>query len=411
MTARHDAIERHLGARPQEAVAFLAELVKVPSDTPPGDNAVHAGRAAELLAGLGFEVERHPVPPQLVAAAGLRSIVNLVVRQRLGDGPTVALNAHGDVVPPGEGWTRPPYGAEIQDGRMYGRGVAVSKSDFATYAFALAALRELAACGERVRGTVELHFTYDEELGGELGPRWLLENGVTRPDFAICAGFSYGIVTAHNGCLQMEATLHGRSAHAAIPESGVDALQAATGVLTDLYSSAAALTGTRSSTPGIAHPTLTVGRIEGGIHTNVVPGRVTLRMDRRVIPEEDPSKVEADLRRLLETSAARHKGIRLETRRLLMADALRPIPGQERLVESLRGHGTRIFGEPVAANGVPLYTDARHYSAAGIPVVLYGAGPRTIEESNAKRADENILLEDLRRATIVVACALSDLLG
>lgn len=407
MSARHEAIERWLAGREKDAAAFLAELVKVPSDTPPGDNVRPAERAAELLTGLGFEVERHPIPREAAEAAGLRSVTNLVVRHRFGDGPTVALNAHGDVVPPGEGWTKPPYGAEIHHGRMYGRGVAVSKSDFATYAFALAALRQ---AGAKLKGVVELHFTYDEEMGGEIGPGWLLEKGISRPDFAVCAGFSYAIVTAHNGCLQLEVTLHGRSAHAGIPQTGIDALRAATGVLSDLYASTAELGKARSRTKGIEHPTLNVGRIDGGTNTNVVPGRVTLRLDRRIIPEEDPAHVEAGLRALIEKSAARHAGIRLEVKRLLLAQPLVPIAGQERLVEVLQGNATRVFGEPIGANGVPLYTDARHYSAAGIPVVLYGAGPRTIEESNAKRADENVLLADLHRATRVVACAVADLL-
>ena len=407
----HAALEAWLEARHDDAVAFLAELVKVPSDTPPGDNAAHARRAAELLAAMGFEVERHEVPADVVAAAGLRSITNLVVRHRFGAGPTLALNAHGDVVPPGGGWTRDPYGAAVADGRMYGRGVAVSKSDFATYAYAAAALKAMHGQGHALRGSVELHFTYDEEIGGALGPEWLLARGITRPDLAICAGFSYGIVTAHNGCLQLEAVLRGRSAHAAIPDTGVDALQAAVAVLADLYASRGALGGIRSRVPGIAHPTLNVGRIDGGVHTNVVPDRVMFRVDRRIVPEEDPAAVETALRQLLEKSARRSAGIELEMRRLLLADPLRPIPGQERLVAALQRHATRIFGEPVPALGVPLYTDARHYARAGIPVVLYGAGPRTIEDSNAKRADENLRLEDLRRATRVVACAAADLLG
>lgn len=102
--------------------AFLAELVKVPSDNPPGDCAPHAERAAALLEGLGFAVERHPVPQDIVRANGTVSATNLVVRHRFGEGgPVVALNAHGDAVPPSEGWTRDPYGAEVVDGWMAGR--------------------------------------------------------------------------------------------------------------------------------------------------------------------------------------------------------------------------------------------------------------------------------------------------
>jgi acetylornithine deacetylase/succinyl-diaminopimelate desuccinylase-like protein len=175
---------------------LLAALVRVPTDNPPGDCAAHAERTRGLLQSLGFAVETHPVPPAAVRAAGMISAVNLIVRQRFGEGgPCVALNAHGDVVPPGLGWTRDPYGAEIvsdpsQGPTMYGRGVAVSKSDFATYGYALRALQTLVAGGLALNGTVELHFTYDEEAGGEIGPRWLLEQRLSRPDYAICAGYS-----------------------------------------------------------------------------------------------------------------------------------------------------------------------------------------------------------------------------
>ena len=389
-------------------VRLLAELVKLPSDNPPGDCARHAERAAILLEELGLTVERHPVPDDLVRANGMLSAINLIVRARFGEGPTVALNTHGDVVPPGEGWSADPYGAEIRDGWMYGRGVAVSKSDFATYAYALLALRSL---GLPLAGTAELHLTYDEEAGGAIGPKWLLERGLTRPDFAISAGFSYGIVTAHNGCLHLEALITGRSAHAARPETGHDALEAATRVLRALYDHRQGLSAIRSAVEGIASPTLVVGLIKGGINTNVVPDAVTLRLDRRIIPEEDGERVERELHALIQGSVAELPGIRCEVRRIMLAAPLKPVPGLERLMEPLRRNAEAVFGERVPTYGVPLYTDARHYAAAGIPTVLYGAGPRTLAEANAHAADERLALADLRKATEVVALTLYDLLG
>jgi len=391
----------------EEEVAFLRELVRVPTDTPPGDNARHAERAAELLGAMGFTVERFPVDGEAVRAAGLTSLTNLIVRRRFGAGPVIALNAHGDVVPPGEGWTRPPYAGVIEDGRMYGRGVAVSKSDFATYTFALRALERL---GRPLGGTVELHFTYDEEYGGLLGPGYLLRTGATRPDLAIGAGFSYAVVTAHNGCLQLEVTVRGKAAHAAMPQTGADALAAAVAVLEALYREREGYAAIRSRVPGIDSPTLTVGRIEGGINTNVVPDKVSLRLDRRIIAEEDPAEVETRLMEVISGAVKGRPGISVDIRRLLLARPLVPLPGHERLVAAIGARASAVFGEPVGATGTPLYTDARLYGEAGVPVVLYGAGPRSILEANAKRADENLLLEDLRRATIVVASALCDLL-
>ncbi len=87
----------------------------MPSDNPPGDCAAHAERARQLLEGLGFKVEAHAVPAAAAAAVGMTSATNLIVRHRFGDGPTIALNAHGDVVPPGLGWRVDPYSAKVED--------------------------------------------------------------------------------------------------------------------------------------------------------------------------------------------------------------------------------------------------------------------------------------------------------
>jgi len=409
MTTPHDRLDRWIAAHFDEQVRFLQELVRVPTDTPPGDNAPHAERTAELLAGFGLEAEAHPVPAADVHAQGMQSITNLIVRRRYADGGRViALNAHGDVVPPGDGWTHDPYAGEVADGRLYGRAAAVSKSDFATYTFALRALESL---GAPLKGGVELHFTYDEEFGGELGPGWLLRKGLTGANLLIAAGFSYEVVTAHNGCLQMEVTVHGRMAHAAIPHTGVDALQAAVHILQALYERNVHYQGITSKVPGITHPYLNVGRIEGGTNTNVVPGKVVLRLDRRMIPEEKPAEVEAEVRRVIAEAAAARPGVTVDVRRLLLAHPLQPLPGNRPLVEALQRHGQAVFGEAIPTSGTPLYTDVRLYCAEGIPAVIYGAGPRTVLESNAKRADEHVELADLQRATRVVARTLYDLLA
>jgi len=409
-------LDTWIDAHFDEEVAFLQQLVRVPTDTPPGNNAPHAERTAELLRDFGFEAEQHPVPAQQVKDYGLESITNLIVRRRYGNdnsrdndsGLTIALNAHGDVVPPGEGWTHDPYGGEIEDGKLYARAAAVSKSDFASFTFAL---RALEAVARPAKGSVELHFTYDEEFGGLLGPGWLLQQGLTRPDLMIAAGFSYEVVTAHNGCLQMEVTVHGKMAHAAIPSTGVDALQGAVHILNALYAQNALYRQQTSAVEGIDHPYLNVGRIEGGTNTNVVPGKVVFKLDRRMIPEENPVEVEASIRQVIADAAAGFDGITVDIKRLLLANSMRPLAGNQPLVDAIQKHGEALFGEPIKAMGTPLYTDVRLYGEAGIPGVIYGAGPRTVLESHAKRSDERLVLEDLRRATKVIARTLSDLLA
>ncbi len=397
-----------IAARSGDRAAFLAKLVQTPSSNPPGDCAAIADVATELLENLGLAVERHMVPEDLVRGAGMVSATNLVVRRRFGDGPVIALNAHGDVVAPGEGWTHPPFAAEVVDGVMYGRGVAVSKADFATYAFALLALQSVA---EHMMGTVELHFTFDEEAGGLIGPKLLLDQAIVKPDYCISAGLAYSVVTAHNGVLHLEVTIRGKSAHAAAPETGHDALQAMTEVLAALYEERKEYAGRVSKYAGIGHPNLTVGLISGGINTNVVPDKVTIRLDRRITPEEDPAQVEAHLRLVIAKSVRDFPGIKSEIARVLLASPLRQLPGAEVLIEPLRRHGKEILGEEPKVEGVPLYTDARLYAEAGIPTVGYGAGPRSFLEANGHRADEQLKLSDLTAATSIVALSLAEILA
>lgn len=405
-------LDSWIDAHFDEQLRFLQELVRVPTDTPPGNNAPHAERLAELLKAMGFDAEKYPVPADEVKAYGLQTLTNLIVRRPYGSGRTIALNAHGDVVPPGEGWTKDPYGGEIENGKMYGRATAVSKSDMSSFTFAVRALESL---GLPLKGGVELHFTYDEEFGGEKGPGWLLAKGLTQPDLMIAAGFSYQVVTAHNGCLQMEVTVNGKSGHAAVPDTGIDALQAAVQIMNALYAQNTLYKSVRSQVQGITHPYLNIGQIAGGTNTNVIPGRVSFKLDRRMIPEENPVEVEARIRQVI-ADAARDfstqsgKTVDVQVQRILMCHAMRPLPGNKPLVDALVKHASELFGEPIPALGTPLYTDVRLYVERGIPGVIYGAGPRTVGDSNAKRADEHIDLEDLRRATKVVARTLLDLL-
>jgi succinyl-diaminopimelate desuccinylase len=209
----------------------------------------------------------------------------------------------------------------------------------------------------------------------------------------------------------MEVTVHGKMAHAAIPDSGIDAMQAAVRILSALYAQNTLYKQISSEVEGITHPYLNVGLIEGGTNTNVVPGRVSFKLDRRMIPEENPAEVEATLRKIIADTVGQTPGISVDVKRMLLANALQPLAGNKPLVDAIQKHGQTVFGEVIPAMGTPLYTDVRLFCEAGIPGVIYGAGPRTVLESNAKRADEHLNLEDLRRATKVIARSLSDLLS
>jgi acetylornithine deacetylase/succinyl-diaminopimelate desuccinylase-like protein len=227
---------------------------------------------------------------------------------------------------------------------------------------------------------------------------------------AISAGFSYSIVNAHNGCLHLEIKLIGKSAHAAAPHTGHDALEAMTGVLQAIYDYRDTLKNIRSNVPGIDSPAITVGLISGGINTNVVPDECTIRIDRRLIPEEDAEKVEAEIRQLVHEKAKEYEGIRVEIKQILLARSFGPTPVDTPLVQTLGANWKEIMDGELEIHGIPLYTDGRHFAEAGIPTVLFGAGPRTLLEANGHRADEHVRVGDLVKATKIVALTLYDLL-
>ncbi len=410
----NDVIAAFLTAEEDRQISFLADLLKMPTDNPPGDCAAHAELACSLLEELGFEVECHTVPQETVGAAGMISVTNLIVRHRFGDGPRIVLNAHGDVVPPGLGWKHDPYGAEIEETeegrRIYGRGAAVSKSDFATYTWALLALKKLANEGAAFAGTVELLFTYDEEIGGTVGPQWILEQGLSNPDYVICAGFSHTVVFTLKGCLHLEVVVTGKMGHAAEPERATDALEATNSVLAKIYESRKELSKIETDLPGIGSPTIVVGKIDGGINTNVVPDRVTFKIDRRVLPEESMDVVEQDLTKLIEDAVAAFPGTTVSVNRIVAAGPLLPQPGWENMADALRRAVLDLTGEEISYSGAKLFTDARLYAEKGIPTILYGAGPHTLAEAGGHNSDENLKISDLRLGTEAVTRAVAELL-
>ncbi|MGG1397622.1 ArgE/DapE family deacylase [Bacillus salipaludis] len=398
-----------------EMIGFLQKLVQTPSDNPSGDCYPLASLLHQQLCKLGFDdVSLLEVDKEEVEAAGMISLANVLARFKFGSGEktNIVLNAHGDVVPPGLGWSVDPYGGEIIDGKMFGRGVAVSKSDIAAYTYALLALKQ-AGIERQLQGRVDLAFTFDEETGGELGPKWLLDHGYIQPDLAIAAGFTYSAVNAHNGCLHFEIKTTGKSAHAALPHTGVDAIEATTHILNALYEYRQTLSTKKSVVPGIDHPTLVVGLISGGINTNVVPDECKIRIDRRLIPDEDEVRAEAELREIVHQAAASIKGLKVEMNKILHAKSFGPVAEDSPLIAALGSNWELIMkgkGE-LSINGVPIYADARHFFEEDIPTIMFGVGPKMLEEANGHRADENIRLDDLLDATKIIACTLYDLLS
>jgi len=375
-----ERIRETLVARRAGQFQFLAELVGAGADV--------SDMTAQALRDLGFGVERHAVPEE---EAGVPGIVNLVVRHEFASGPVVALGAAGAG---GDGET-----AEIKSGAIFGLGV-VGKADLVVFAHALAALRD---AEPELSGTVELHFTFDSSADGDLGTAWLLKNGIVNPDYAITSGITYAIGTSAMGDLQLQVDLEPMQAGGT-----ADPMEAASGVMNALYKVRDDCRTIHSAIAGIDHPTLVIGHIEGGSRPDQKPNQVSFTLDRGLIPDEDTSTVEVELTALIAEAVSRFDGIVCRIRRVKLALPMQPGPGTDKLSGCLERQAAEVLGGPVWVYGVPYDPGSRHYAAFGIPTVLYGAGPGTPEEGRIGAADERLVLDDLRKATEVVALALAE---
>ncbi len=400
-------IREILVARRAGQFEWLADLVKTPSENAlmggavggPGDMTAISALTAEALHELEFGVERHPVTPE--TPDGAAEITNLVVRHEFAAGPVVALVAHGDSRPCQNRnlWSVDPFGAEIRDGVFYGLG-ALAKADLTVYGHALAALRD---ARPDLSGTVELHFTFDGEADGLWGSKWLLDNSIVNPDYALGSGYSYGIGTSSTGDLQLRVVIETMASG-----EPADPMEAASRMMDALYALRRTYPSIQSEIPGIGSPSLVIGQIEGGERPDLAPGRVEFTMERRLLPEEDPAAVEQHLTALIGDEASRTGGIVCRVNRIKLSRPMKPGPGTDNLAGVLERRSSAGMGVPVPVYGVPFGAPTRHYAAMGIPSVLYGAGPETSSNVSPGGPDEYLVLDDLRKATEIVALTLAE---
>jgi len=402
-TAVHGEPDGWLSQCHSDLVQFLVDMVSIPSDNPPGDCAAIAERVEHELKDLGFSTERHDVPRPQTALAAPTLLAWLGPPT---DSPRVLLNAHIDVIPPGEGWSVDPYGGCVVDGRVLGRGAAVSKSDVAVYAYALAAARRRLGTP---RATAVLAITSDEETGGDVGPAWLVGPRGLKPDMAITAGVTHRVGIAHNGCIQGKVFINGRSSHAAMPSRRADPLRVTSDVLAALYRHDEELVTRRSTIPGIERATITVTSLHAGDVQGVTAGSAELGIDRRVTPEESLDDALAELRTVLGAVDAADCTVTLEPS--LVVPALTPVEGQAELAALIQSSAHEVLGSEIPLSGVPIFSDARWFGNAGIPTVMFGAGPADLTEARGHAADENVRIDDVIAASHILAESLVSLLG
>ena len=393
------SISEYLVGRRADQFALLSGLVRVNSENPPGDMAAISDKLQAVLATLDMEAET-------LASGNLR--VRIGFGDAPDDGPSLALCAHVDTPPVGAEWTRDPCGAEIESGRMFGRGASDGKGDLAAYLFALAAIRD---CQADLAGTVDILITFDGATGGERGARRMLADGEMNPDFVVVPGTARAIGTTATGVLDMDVEVQGMAAPAGVPTSGADAMEGAASIMTALYRHRDTLGKHTSDIEGIGSPTLVITEVRGGEGALLVPDRVTLLVDRRLLPEEDAGAVERELTNIIGRAVVAAPGVRCKVRRRRLLPAAVPGTAVAQLVSDIQDEGERIADGRPGLYGAAFETPLRDFAAAGIPTVMYGAGGIESGRLTAVRANESLDLDDLRIATEVLANVIGRMLA
>jgi len=387
--------------------SLLKKLVQTGTETRSDQLIKASEKVAGLLEVLEFEVERHAPDAARIEAQGAQPMQNLVARKQFGEGPVLAFVCHIDTVEAHPSWTFEPLAADIVDGRMYGLGAVSGKGDLAAQVYAVLSLMQI---GAPLKGTIELHISFDGESGGSLGAKWLLADEIVKPDMVIAGGPARAVATHSTGTMILDVDVRGKTAPAHAPERGNDALEAATHALARLYQFRGGLKAHASEIPGLGAPTMVIEHISGGEDTGV-PEYVNFRLDRRILPDEDPMQVEKQLTNLIGSTIAKMPGTRCRIRRAALIPAMGNNENTKSLVSALSGRLEAKLGERPGPRGLGYDHEGRHYAAAGIPTAMYGAAPLDVAAAGLHGPDEHLVLDDLRLSTEVLALSAMDLLS
>jgi succinyl-diaminopimelate desuccinylase len=371
---------------PDEVVGFARRLVSTPSENPGGSEDAVAAVAAEILEDLGGT-------PEIVR--GEEGRPSVVARFGDGDRPALAWNGHLDVVPAGDAstWRHPPFGAEVVDGTLVGRGSADMKGGIASAFGAVSAIRR---SGVELAGRLDLHLAADEELAGLHGTKVLLERGLLDQDAAIVGeATNLNLALAERGGAWITATARGRAAHGSTPRLGVNAITSMARFLLRIEEVLPDL-----EHPLVGRPTVNAAMIHGGSAPNVVADRCVVEIDRRIIPGETaPEEVLEPFERLAKAIRTEHPDVDLSFAIGQWTDAAE-VSGDPAIADLCRTAVREETGRAPIDTGFTGITDARFYlNERGIPTIILGPGSLGV----AHTANESVEIAQLVAAARVYA--------
>lgn len=369
----------------------LADLVRVESENPPGNEAKVAEVVAGMCESLGLAVELHE------HELGRPSVV---ARWAGTPGPTVGYCSHIDVVPAGarEDWAIPPYDATISEGRLHGRGSSDAKGPIAA---ALEAVSLLQRNGFKPAGTLEMALVADEEAGGFHGAAFLVEQGVTRPDVAVIGEpTALRVVHAQRGIAWSRIITRGVAAHGSAPERGVNAILHMAEVIRHLVPTVPDI-----SHPVVGAPTVSVGTIHGGDKVNMIPSLCIAEIDRRTLPGETEDDVLAHFDAAIALARQTYPDIDARSE-IVSFGAPFEAPADAPLVRTIADAVEDVTGTAAELIGFRGTSDARFFAEAGAEVLVFGPGDITL----AHTARESIDLDQLATGAACYALGFARLL-
>jgi succinyl-diaminopimelate desuccinylase len=379
----------------EETIAFLRELVRVPSVNPPGDVTAAIEVCQRPLREAGFTIRILPHAPEKP---------NLVAEWGPEGAPVLCFNAHLDVVPVGDerAWTHPPFAAEIAAGRVYGRGAGDDKASVTAQVMGAVAL---ARSGVPLRGRLAVTEVADEETSGS-GALHIIAAAGLRPDGVIVGEQTQNrVAIGEKGKAGVEIVVRGRTAHGALPWEGANAIAAMARVLAAIDDELQPRLRERTH-PYFMPSSASVNLIDGGVKANVVPDRCALYVDRRTIPGEDPAEAAAEIQTIAGEAVAGMSGIGVEVTLEAGACAATMSAPEGPLARALlTANGS--LGLSTELTGFSMATDGRLFAAAGYPTIIYGPGDPRL----AHVPDEWVGIDEVLAATRAYALAALALLG
>jgi succinyl-diaminopimelate desuccinylase len=383
-----------------EEVQFLQRLVRIPTINPPGQYEEIVDFLGSFARRQGLNAETLRTPIDVCKSAGIASDkprlnVKFTVGRR-GVRPRVLLLAHLDTVPVGNvsSWKHDPFKAELEDGKIYGRGACDCKGRIAAYAYATLALKKVL---HELPSEVTVAATADEEMGGGTGAEYLLKNGWLDCDFCIGEGYTRHVFNGFKGLLWLRISITGKSAHGAAPHLGKSAVEP----FADLFRDLNEYQGKLGALDRRGDTTMNIGIVNAGSKINMVPDSASVEIDFRVGRSYKLDQVVSDVSSVLSRLEQSHSGRSFNLEVLTRSEPIE-LNAEHALVKNVHSAVEEVTKSKIPVELWFAHSDTVHFLRSGIPAVNYGVGTPGVPHTT----DEWVRLEDLRLSTKALALSL-----